>query len=114
VDFSDAEQPRTLFLTIQNSRNPEQVINFFMVGSNGHFETEGLKSLFGTKEIRVGSEDVFESPEEIAEVLTSFLETMSEAEELNLPYTFLDNFEMNGKRYTISEEDQFRVLKRGA
>jgi len=112
VDMGEAVEERTLFLTLQNNRKPEQVIRFILVRSNGHFETEGLDAHFGVDEIRVESNDIFQSMDEFTEVLSFLFETMSEAQDLNLPYSYADEFEVHGTRYTLHKEGDFRVLKR--
>lgn len=99
-------------LKIQNSRKPDQIINLVLDSPDGHFVTEGLKSLFNVKEIRIESRDLLQSLPEYAEVLAFLLETMSAAQDFNLPYAYQNEFEFKDRRYTIYTEGDYRVLKR--
>lgn len=112
VNATRTDKERNLFLTLQNNRKPEQIIRFVLVRSKGYFETEGLTALFGVSEIRVSSNDVFLSFKEYSEVLSFLFETMSDAQDLNLPYGYVNEFQVHGTRYTLDEEDSFRVLKK--
>ena len=107
-----SEESRPVLLQIQNSKKPDQMIRLVMDRSNGHFETEGLKDLFGVKEIQIQTADVLESLVEYAEVLSFLLEAMSSAQELNLPFAYENEFELHGVKYTIYNKGDFRVLQR--
>lgn len=112
VNAARTDKDRNLFLTLQNNRKPEQIVRFVLVRSKGYFETEGLTALFGVSEIRVPSNDVFLSFKEYSEVLSFLFETMSDAQDLNLPYGYVNEFQVHGTRYTLDEEDNIRVLKK--
>lgn len=108
----DYEENKPVLMTIQNSKNPEQIIRFVQNPHNAHFETEGLQQYFGLKEIRVETEDVIESLQEYGEVISFLLETMSAAKELGLPYFYENEFDFRGVRYSLREKDDLRLLKR--
>lgn len=112
MDVMDYEDDKPVLMTIQNRKNPEQIIRFVQNPLNGHFETEGLQQYFGLKEIRVETEDVIESLQEYGEVLSFLLETMSAAKELGLPYHYENEFDFKGGRYSLREKDGLRLLKR--
>ena len=113
VNMAAAGQGRSLFLSIQNNRKPEQIVQFVRVGADGPFETEGLRALFGVSEIRVEARDVFQSFEEVAGVLSFLLDTMSEAQDLNLPFGYAMEFQLNGRVYRLDEQEGHRVLRMG-
>ena len=50
--------------------------------------------------------------EEYAMLLSYLLETMSEAQDLNLPYGYMENFEFKGRRYSLVGQDGHRVLSK--
>lgn len=112
MDDLISHENKTVLMTIQNKKNPDQVIQFVLNPFNGHFETEGLQKYFGLKEIRVESEDVLGAMQEYAEVLSFVLETMSAAKDFNLPYYYQNEFQFRGDRYSLLEEGDYRVLKR--
>ncbi len=111
IDIDESEN--TVFLQIQNSKKPEQIISLVLTESAGdHFETRGLKALFGIDELRIGRDEFLASMEEYATLLSFLLETMSAAQDLALPYGYLDSFEHRGQRYSLVKRDGFRVLSR--
>jgi hypothetical protein len=111
--LDDIIQPEgTLILQIQNSKKPEQLISVVLEDENGPFETRGLKELFGLQEIRIDRMEFMEWMDEFALVLSFLLETMSAAQDLNLPYGYQDEFEYKGQRYTLFSSDGHRILKR--
>jgi hypothetical protein len=110
-DAATPEDPGVL-LTIENNKNPGQVIYLVMDDSREHLETQGLQSLFGLKEIRLDTQDVLEDLHEYAMVLSYILDTISTARDLNLPYRYQDEFTVQNSRYTLYDEGDFRSLKK--
>ncbi len=102
----------SLFLQIQNSKKPDQIINLILDQSNAHFETEGLRGLFGVEEVWIDRNEFLQWMEEYALVLSFLLETMSAAQDLNLPYGYQDKFEHRGQSYSLLKKGGFRELKR--
>lgn len=108
---SESEDRITL-LQIQNSQKPLEVIHLMWDKKRNSFETEGLKDLFGVKEIRIESKNLLRSLERYSHVLSFLLETMSAAEDYNLPYAYQNEFEFGNEKYTLHEEGEYRVLKK--
>ena len=67
-----------VFLHIENSKKPDQIISVIMSVSEGYFETRGLEGLFGLDEISIERNEFLISMEEYAILLSYLLETMSE------------------------------------
>lgn len=105
--------PDATLLRVHNTRKPDQVVSVAMDPSSGQLQTQGLHELFGIKEIRFETRDIVENLQEIAQILSFLLESMSEAEDLGLPYGYGDEFEFFGIPYTLYEEGDVRVLRRG-
>ena len=101
-----------VFLQIQNSKKPDQVISVIMSDSDAHFETRGLKGLFDLDEIWIERDEFLLSMEEYAMLLSFLLETMSAAQDLNLPYSYIENFEYRGRGYSLIRQNGYRVLKK--
>ncbi len=80
--------------------------------ADAHFETRGLSGLFDLDEIWIGRNEFLVSMEEYAILLSYLLETMSEAQDLNLPYSYMEDFEYKGQRYSLIRQDGHRVLKK--
>ena len=100
-----------VFLQVQNSKKPEQIISLVLDDANDHFETQGLRGHFGLEEIRIGRDEFLQNMEVYAQILSFLLETMSAAQDLNLPYGYQDRFEFKGKAYSLFLENRHRVLK---
>lgn len=103
---------KAVFLKIQNSKKPDQIISVIMSDSDAHFETRGLKGLFDVDEIWIDRNEFLMSMEEYAMLLSFLLETMSAAQDLNLPYGYMDNFEYRGRQYSLIRQNGHRVLRK--
>ncbi len=110
--FSKPDTDNAVFLQIQNSKKPQQIINVIMTDPDAHFETRGLKGFFDLDEIWIERNEFLVSMEEYAMLLSFLLETMSEAQDLNLPYSYMEDFEYKGQRYSLVRQDSHRVLKK--
>lgn len=112
MDDEISQENKTVLMTIQNRKNPEQIVQMVMSPFNEHFQTEGLRRYFGLSEIGVEAQDLLESIEEYGAVISYLLETMSTAKDLNLPYYYSNEFEFKGIRYSMREKGDVRLLKR--
>ena len=101
-----------VFLQIQNSKKPHQIISVIMSDSDAHFETRGLKGYFDLDEIWIERNEFLVSMEEYAMLLSFLLETMSAAQDFNLPYSYMENFEYRGRWYSLVRQNGYRVLKK--
>ena len=110
VDYTPEDS--TVLLKIQNKSKPDQLIEVVLDKKNSQFKTQGLKYLFGVKEIRIDSVDLLQSLPEYAQVLSYLLETMSAAQDLHLPYSYQNEFTVENVRYSLLEDGEFRVLRR--
>ncbi len=108
--FDMPNTDNAVFLQIQNSKRPDQIISLILGDSEDHFETRGLKGHFGVDEIWIDRNEFLVSMEEYAMLLSYLLETMSEAQELNLPYSYMEDFEFKGRRYSLIRQNGHRVL----
>lgn len=103
-----------VLMTIQNSKKPNQVIYVIRDAAINGFRTEGLKQLFGVAEISVGFQEMMQAVPEYGEVLSFLFETMSAAQDLNLPYAYENEFNFRDGRYTLYAEGDYRALRRVA
>jgi hypothetical protein len=105
-------EDQNILLSIQNSKKPEQLIYLVLDDSREHLETQGLQNFFGVKEIRLDTKDVLDSLEEYAAVLSFILESISTAGNLGLPYSYQNEFEFGGARYSLYDAGEHRILKK--
>jgi hypothetical protein len=108
---NQTSEDKKVLLQIQNSHKPFEVIHLVWDQRNNSFQTEGLKELFGVKEIRIESKGLLSSLERYGHVLSFLLETMSAAEDYHLPYAYQNEFEFGNEKYTLHEKGDYRVLK---
>ncbi len=106
------DKGNAVFLQIQNSKKPDQIISVIMSDSDAHFETRGLKGLFDLDEIWIERNEFLVSMEEYAMLLSFLLETMSAAQDFNLPYSYMEDFEYKGRRYSLIRQNGHRVLRK--
>lgn len=110
MDF-DANDSNVL-MTLQNSKNPDQVIYVIRDEQKDYVETQGLRKLFGVDELRIKTSEMVRDVSEYAQVLSFLMETMSAARELGLPYMYQDLFEYANARYSLYGQDGYRLLTR--
>jgi len=103
-----------VLMTIQNSKRPEQLISIVRDEGIGGFRTEGLRKYFGVKEIRIDFQELMGAVPEFGQVLSFLFESMSAAQELNLPFAYQDEFSFQNGRFTLYEDGDYRVLHRVA
>lgn len=103
------DDPNVL-LTIQNTSNPAQGIFLVIDESREFLKTQGLKPLFGLKEIRLKTQDVLEDLQQYAQVLAFILDTIATADKLGLPYSYQNEFQFDDVDYTLLEDGEYRSL----
>jgi hypothetical protein len=112
MDLRTDTDGRTILLTLQNKSKPDQIVYLMVDRETGIFETQGLRDLFGMQEIRLGGEAILPGLPEYAQVLSFLFDTMSTAQDLNLPYHYQEEFTFEDTRYMLYQEGDHRVLKR--
>jgi hypothetical protein len=105
-------EDQDVLLSIQNSKNPAQQILLVIDESREYLQTQGLRTLFGVKEIRLSTQQVVQDLQEYAQVLTFILDTIATADELGLPYSYQNEFQFGNANYSLYEEGDFRLLKK--
>ncbi len=111
MESKPPEEDANILLRIQNSGKPEQVIILIVDESRQYFVTQGINEWFGVDEIRIPYQEVMRIPQ-YARVLSFLVETMSVAQDLNLPYTYQDEFDFEGERYFFVRQSGFRLLNK--
>ena len=105
-------EDQNVLLSIQNSKNPAQGILLVIDESREYLQTQGLRTLFGVKEIRLNTQEVLRDLQEYAQVLTFILDTIATADQLGLPYSYQNEFQFGDVDYTLYEDGEFRLLKK--
>jgi hypothetical protein len=108
----EKSEEKVVLMSFQNPKKAEQMVELVWDKPNDDFVTRGLKEYFGVKEIRIEASDVLTGLQQYAAVLAFLLERMSKAEDLNLPFGYENVFEYEGRKYTLYEEGDYRVLRK--
>ncbi len=98
-------------LRIQNQKKIDQVVELLWDEKEKAFVTKGLKDLFKVKEIKIMPRDFVPHIREYAHVIGWLLESMSMAEDVNLPFVYQKRFNLFGHDYEMVEEKDFIILK---
>ncbi len=98
-------------MRLQNQKHPDEVVEVNWDHGMGSFVTKGLKQLFDIDEIKIDAGELLGNVEEIAMVLYWLLESMSVANDLNLPFSYEDRFTLGSKTYELQKEGEYRLLK---
>ena len=114
MDAGFTPEDKNVLLKIQNGKKPDQIVYLTLMEADAYFETWGLKHYFDLDEIRIASSDILTSLPEYAEVLSFLCETMSEAQDLGLPYTYQATFHFKGIDYSLQKNENYRLLKRSS
>lgn|GEM_PF-430173 len=109
IQEKEMSENKTL-LRLQNQEKPDQVVELYWDGDRGRFITRGLRHLFNVKEIFITPEDFLANLQEYASVLYWLLESMSTADDLNLPFAYQDEFTLRGKTYRLLDEGNYKQL----
>jgi len=108
TEHNDTDQ---IIATIANSKNPSQVISIKYLRSKSAFCTLGIQSLLGSKEILIPVYLVAKDLQLIGTIISAILERISQAGETGAAFAYERRFEVLGKRYTLTEEDEYMKLE---
>ena len=106
------EDTTTVILKIQNSNRPDQIIHVVLDKTTSQCKTEGLRGYFGVKEIIIEPGELLRALPDFAEVFAFLLETMSAAQDLQLPYGYQNEFNYGNMNYSLLDEGDYRRLRR--
>lgn len=108
--MSENKINETTLLRIQNSEKPYQIVEVNWNPDNQSFETRGLWDIFHVREIKIAPKHLLSNIEEYAWVIHWLLESISTAEDLNIPFTYQPFFTIGSKSYEVHENGNYVVL----
>lgn len=96
--------------SIANERKPGQVVEVVHLPDKKLFVTRGILTHFHLKEVAVPQDLMLAEIAEMTGVLSYLLERIATASDLNLPFRYDPEFDVNGKWYRLEEGGSFMVL----
>lgn len=102
----------TVVAAIANDRKPGQVVEVVHLPDKELFVTRGIRAHFGLKEVAVPQGLMLAGIGEMTVVLSFLLERMATASDLNLPFRYDPQFDMNGRWFRLEDGGDYMVLTR--
>jgi hypothetical protein len=98
--------------TIGNQKNPAQIVEIVHVPEREIFVTRGITTHFQIKDIAVPQTLMLTSIHEMTGVLSHLLECIATATDLNLPFRYDPEFEVEKSTYRLQDSGDFMMLSR--
>ncbi len=109
--LSGHQQAREIVIaSIANERKPGQVVEVVHLPDKQLFVTRGISSHFGLKEVAVSQGLMLAEIGEMTGVISYLLERIATAADLNLPFRYDPEFDVNGKWYGLEDNGSFMLL----
>ena len=96
--------------SIANERKPGQVVEVVHLPDKQLFVTRGVLTHFGLKEVAVPQGLMLADIGEMTGVISYLLERIATASELNLPFRYDPEFDVNGRWYRLEDNGSFMLL----
>ena len=100
----------TVIASIANERKPGQVVEVVHLPDKQLFVTRGILTHFRLKEVAVPQAVMLAEVGEITGVLSYLLERIATADDLNLPFRYEPEFDVNGRWYHLQDDGDFMIL----
>ena len=111
--FSNHEESQEVVIaTIGNQKNPAQVVEIVHQPEKGFFFTRGISTHFNLKEIAIPQSIMLPEIHEMTGLLSYLLERIATAADLNLPFRYESEFELDNSKFILTESKDFMILTR--
>jgi len=110
TEQSDLDGTDGIIATIENKDDPSQSIGLKYLSSENAFVTSGIQTHFGEKEILIPSHLVVINFELMATIVSSILEKLSKAREMETSFEYAPTFAVMDKKYSMAEYGEFVKL----
>ena len=111
--FGGSEVSQEMIIaTIGNQNNPAQVVEILHLPEKELFLTRGISTHFNLKEIAVPQNLMLPAIQEMTGVVSYLLERIATADDLNLPFRYEPEFEVDDSRFILQESEDFMMLER--
>ncbi|SPD73658.1 conserved hypothetical protein [uncultured Desulfobacterium sp.] len=109
-DFAQIDDTNGIIATIENKDNPSQVIAIKYLPDEQAFVTSGIRSNFDEKEILMPAHLVVINFELMGSIVSSILEKISLAQEMETTFEYAPCFEVMDRIYTLRDYGQYMKL----
>jgi hypothetical protein len=96
--------------TISNQKDPTQRVEIVHLPRKQLFITRGISHNFQIKEIAIPQGHMLAEIQEVTVLLSSLLERIATAADLNLPFQYDHDFEFHDRRYQFQETEDYLLL----
>jgi hypothetical protein len=100
--------------TISNKKNPTQLVEIVHLPQKQLFLTRGISHNFHIKEIAIPQGHMLGEIQEVTRLLSSLLERIATAADLNLPFQYDHHFEFGNRKYSLEEREDYLLLVEGS
>ena len=100
----------TVIASIANEKKPGQVVEVVHRPEKQLFVTRGIFAHFGLKEVAVPQGLMLAEIGEMTRVISYLLERIATASDLNLPFRYDPEFDVDGRWYRLEEDGNFMIL----
>jgi len=108
---SGQQQAREIVIaSIANEKKPGQVVEVVHLPDKQLFVTRGISPHFGLKEVAVPQGLMLAEIGEMTGVISYLLERIATAADLNLPFRYDPEFDVNGKWYRLEDNGSFMLI----
>jgi len=102
----------TVIAAIANDKKPGQVVEVVHLPAAELVVTRGIRAHFGLKEVAVPQALMLAGIGEMTVVLSFLLERIATASDLNLPFRYDPQFDMNGRWFRLEDGGDYMLLTR--
>lgn len=102
----------TVVAAIANDRKPGQVVEVVHLPAEELVVTRGIRTHFSLKEVAVPQGLMLAEIGEMTVVLSYLLERIATASDLNLPFRYDPEFDVNGRWFHLEDRGNYMLLTR--
>ena len=110
TEQSDLDRTDGIIATIENKDDPSQSIALKYLSNENAFVTSGIQTHFAEKEILIPSHLVTINFDLMGTILSSILEKLSKARDMETSFEYAPTFAVMGKKYSMTEYGEFMKL----
>lgn len=110
TDHPHSDGTEGIIATIENKDNPLQRIAVKYLADENAFVTSGIQTYFSEKEIMIPAYLVIADLHLIGAIVSSILEKISQAQDMETTFEYSPGFEVLDKKYTLTEHGEFMKL----
>jgi hypothetical protein len=104
-------EPVDTVASIENKRNPSQVVYLLYLRGENAFVTFGIEEHFAEKEIMIPAYLLVKDFELVGSIISAILERLSEAKDMGGVFVYEPRFTVLGTTYSLTEYKGFMLME---